>query len=482
MPTRRTFLWWWVLTTLGCAARDDAAKVDRFQLGRLVFAPCALEGGVQAQCTTLAVAENREHPERRRIDLAIAVFPATQEPLTDPVFLLAGGPGLAARDSFGWTKDVLAEANKTHHLVLVDQRGTGASNRLDCSTDAGTDEPTDEGDVAEGRLDAARCAAALAVRADPRWYSTTEAIADLDEVRAAMQVEKVNLYGHSYGTRVAQQYAKRYPAHTRTVTLDGVAPNSMVLGQDFSKNLEGALDRYFAQWGPRLTRAQLDRVLARLSAEPAMVPYRDPVTGEARVERLTGRHVAQLVRSYAYQPRSFALLPVLLSEAEQGRFEPLMALVRLGQGSGAARDTTGMTLSVLCTEDADELVVEPTGVGVMAMNKAIAQTKSACTAWPHRARPADFRAPLEGEVPVLLLSGEFDPVTPASEAARVGVHLPNSRQLVVTGQGHGVVGAGCVPALFARFLTTARATDLDVACLEHVTPSLPFTSFSGWDP
>jgi pimeloyl-ACP methyl ester carboxylesterase len=467
---RLAFLWWVALSIFGCAAREGASPPDRLRVGRLVFAPCLLEDGVEAQCTTLAVAENREHPEARTIDLAIALFPATREAAADPVFLLAGGPGLAARDTFARVKDALAEVNKNHHLVLVDQRGTGASNRLDCSSDAGT---SAEGEVSA--LLAERCAVQLASRADPRWYSTTEAIADLDEVRAALQAERVNLYGHSYGTRVAQQYAKRYPAHTRTVTLDGVVPNSMVLGQDFAKNLSGALDLYFAQWSRHTTRAVLDRVLARLQADQPRVNYRDPVTGEARVEVLTRKEVVQLVRLYAYQPRLAGLLPVLLREADQGRYEPLMALARLGQGSGPRRDSSGMTWSVLCAEDADELVVE-------GASDEVAQTKSACAAWPHRARPVDFRAPLEGAVPVLLLSGELDPVTPPSQATLVASHLSNARQLTLKGQGHGVVWAGCVPRLFARFVETARPADLDTTCLDKLAPALAFTSFSGWDP
>src|SRR3546814_3248756 len=87
-----------------------------------------------------------------------------------------------------------------------------------------------------------RCRDELSQRADLHFYTTTDAVRDLDAVRQAIGADKINLLGISYGTRVAQQYARAYPQHTRTLVLDSVAPNDMYLGNDFARNLESALE------------------------------------------------------------------------------------------------------------------------------------------------------------------------------------------------------------------------------------------------
>jgi pimeloyl-ACP methyl ester carboxylesterase len=108
--------------------------------------------------------------------------------------------------------------------------------------------------------------------------------------------------------------------------------------------------------------------------------------------------------------------------------------------------------------------------------------RAQCEAWPQGARPADFRAPLTGKMPVLILSGEFDPVTPPRYGDEVAKSLPNGRHLVVRGQGHNVLPVGCLPKLFARFVDTADAKTLDAHCLDSVPYAVPFTGFYGWEP
>jgi pimeloyl-ACP methyl ester carboxylesterase len=347
----------------------------------------------------------------------------------------------------------------------------------------------DEGPAA-ARAEAERCLKQVSTHADVRFYSTTDAIQDLDEVRRAIGADKVNLIGVSYGTRVAQQYAKRYPAHARTVTLDGVVPNSLVLGNEFAGNLEDSLDRQFARCAHDKDcvgklgdpRARLTALLATLTNAPPRVRYRDAITGDAREETLTAGHVAVLARMFAYAPQAAALLPLVLNEAAQGRYEPLMALSRFIAGTLGKEITQGMQLSVLCTEDASELKVNPADANSLLGTALVETLQAQCPVWPHGTRPAGFRAPLTGSVPVLLMSGEFDPVTPPRYADEVAKTLPNSRHLVVRGQGHNVLPVGCMPRLFARFLDQADGRKLDADCLKTVPYSPPFTGFYGWEP
>lgn len=477
------------------ATKSPGSVVTR-RLGHIGFSPCTLStafGGqsVEALCGSLRVPENRQAPGGRQIALAIAWLPATDEAQPDPVFMLAGGPGQSALESFPGIAPAFAEARKRRDVILVDQRGTGGSNRLSCPKSASDEAEADaDGGIAKEREFAIRCATRLAADADVRYYSTSDAIDDLDAVRAAIGAAQINLMGVSYGTRVAQQYAKRYPAHTRTVTLDGVVPNTLVLGNTMAMNLEDSLDRQFARCAADPTcqqrlgdpRANLATLMTRLKAAPPTVDYRDAITGEAKQDKLTPARVAVLARMFAYAPQIAGILPLELHEAVAGRYEPLMALSKLLTGTLGDAITDGMQLSVLCTEDAGELRVDPAAEGSLLGNDLVRVLQAQCAIWPHRPRPADFRQPLTGPVPTLLMSGEFDPVTPPRYGEEVAKALVNGRHLVVRGQGHNVLPAGCMPRLFATFLDRADAKSLDASCLAKVPYAQPFTGFYGWEP
>jgi pimeloyl-ACP methyl ester carboxylesterase len=478
-------------------AADNAPKAITRTFGKLAFTPCTLapEIGTQseeAQCTTMKVPENRAAPNGRQIELAIAWLPAHDDGQPDPVFFIAGGPGQSALESFPGIAPAFAELRKKRDVILVDQRGTGGSNKLICKDSEGKSAVVDRNDYAltAAKDFAARCAAILAKTADLRFYSTTDAIQDLDDVRAALGADKVNLMGVSYGTRVAQQYAKRYPVHTRTITIDGIVPNSLVLGNEHARNLERSLDSQFKRCAisPGCAqkmgdpRARLDAIMAKLKTDPPLVTYRDAITGETKQERLTPGHVATLARMFAYAPQIAGLLPLELNEASQGRYEPLMALSKLLTSTIGDQIMHGMELSVICTEDASELKADPADANSLIGIDLITTLQAQCEAWPHGTRPTDFRAPLTGNVPALLLSGEFDPVTPPRYGEEVLKHLPNGRHLVVRGQGHNVLPVGCLPKLFARFVDTADAKSLDAKCLDTVPYAVPFTGFYGWEP
>lgn len=477
------------LATSGLAARP---------LGSLDFAPCTLPGSgavpaVEAQCTTLSVPENRAEPGGRKIDLAIAWVPTDGEAEPDPVFMLAGGPGQGARDSFPSVATGFRDVMRTRHVILVDQRGTGASNPLACRDAEGNNAFGDRtDDSAEGAARFAEaCFATLSKTADVRHYTTTDAVADLDAVRQAIGAERINLYGGSYGTRVAQQYAKTFPQHTRAVVIDSVAPMDLVLGSEHAKNLEAALDAQFARCAADAAcakalpdaRASLAAVREALS-QPGLAPvtYRDPTTGERREEVPTMGHLGIALRLYSYSPLTATLLPVVLKQAAEGDYAPLLAQSRFLMGSVGDSIMHGMQLSVMCAEDADEMAVDPADDATVMGSQFVGWLKAQCAVWARGQRPADFRAPLTGDVPVLAISGEFDPVTPPRYGEAAIAQLPNARHLVLKGQGHTPINEGCMPKLFAQFLETADAKGLDAACLDRLAPLPPGTGLYGWEP
>lgn len=469
--------------------------------GQIPFHGCTLDGGnaatrVEAQCASFEVPENPDAPDGRRIGLNVAWLPADSNDggTADPVFFLAGGPGQAASELAAQINHGLREVRRQRDIVLVDQRGTGSSNPLDCvdadgeplELDALT-MPTD----AEFDAYVGRCLAGLEGRADPRFYTTANAIRDLDDVRTALGAEQVNLVGGSYGTRVAQQYAMAYPQHTRSLVLDGVAPNDLVVGGEFAHTFEDALalqarqcaqDAACRERFPTDLQAQLRGVLSTLQTAPATVVYRDPTSGAQRDGTVTPDTVTGLAFLFSYAPQTASLLPLMLDEAAQGRYGPLMSLSQLMSSNVGGQMTRGMQWSVICAEDASRYREDRRAADTI-LGPGVAQMFfGACRTWPTGTPPADHTAVLQSDVPALLLSGELDPVTPPAYGERVLAGLSNGRHLVLKGQGHGTFALGCAPKLLAQFIESTDAAALDATCLDAMRPVPPFTSFNGWSP
>ena len=490
-----------LLTLAACGAPNpppgphaDAAGNLRF--GALTFRPCSLTAprveAVEAQCATLSVPENHAAPAGRRIELAIALVPAQGQAEPDPILLLAGGPGQSALESYPLIQHAFADVLRTRSVLLIDARGTGKSHPLRCEDDAADDAMTDAASdtPATARAAAVRCRDALAKTSDLRFYGTGDHIRDLDLVRAALGVRKLNLIGVSYGTRVAQQFAKRYAQHTRTVTLDSVAPNTLVLGQEHARNLDAALHWQIARCAADAACLRnLGDIGAKLQALRdrlhhgglAVVRYRDPVTGDWRNDVPTYGHLALLLRLYAYQPQAAAMLPLIVNAASKGHYESLLAQSRMIFDDVSGLIMQGMALSVGCTEDT-ELVRDPADADTLMGSDFVDFINAQCEVWPKGRRDADFRAPLTGNVPVLAISGELDPVTPPRYGAEVVKSLPNGRHLVLPGQGHGVLGIGCMPKLFAQFVESAQVRALNAGCLGRLKPTPPFAGNYGWEP
>ena len=472
------------------------APVKPVMLGKIPFTPCSLSSlmskdSLEAQCARFEVPEDRSRPDGRKIALNIAWLQPTGngESSHDPVFFLAGGPGQSAVDTFPAMDPVFKEVRKRRSVILVDQRGTGHSNLLSCTPPDEDDDGFDASPEAM-QADAAACAAELSKKADLRFYTTTDAVADLEAVRQAIGAEQVNLVGVSYGTRVAQQYAMRHPEATRSIVLDSPVPNTLGLGNIFARNLDDALALQFGLCtkDPACKdklgdpRAELDVLLAKLRANPVQVEYRDATSGEVKQGTLRAETVAGLVRMYAYMPLAAGLLPKLIHEANAGHYENLMALARMMTGDLKDAMAMGMQLSVVCSEDADSMVTRAEDAGTVLGNAMPSGMAAMCKAWPKGRVPADFNRPLATKVPALVLAGEFDPVTPPRYGKEIVQSLPNGRLFVLKGQGHSVLGAGCMPKLFAQFIEKADARALDGTCLDKLGYAVPFVSFNGAEP
>jgi pimeloyl-ACP methyl ester carboxylesterase len=440
----------------------------------------------------LTVPENHDDPNGRKIDLSIALVVAEGQAEPDPILMIAGGPGQSIIEAYPSLHDALDDVQRSRHVLLIDARGTGGSHPLKCEDDEGRSSVMDESDTsaAAARAFAEKCREALAKESDLRYYTTGDHIRDLDLVRQKLGIDQLNLWGGSYGTRVAQQYAKRYPQHTRTVTLDSPIPNSLVLGQEHARNLDDALKQQFQRCRDDAAckknlgdpEAKLAGLQSRLRAGklPA-VRYRDPVSGEWRSDSPAYSHLSLLLRLYAYQPEAASMLPLIVHDASEGRYEGLLAQARSIYTDVSEQIMHGMQLSVLCSEDT-ELTPNPADASTIMGAEFVDFTRAQCAVWPKGERAADFREPLGGNVPVLVMNGELDPVTPPRYGVEILKTLPNGRHLILPGQGHSVLGTGCMPKLFAQFIESADAKPLDETCLKRLNATAPFAGNYGWEP
>jgi pimeloyl-ACP methyl ester carboxylesterase len=481
------------------ATPPESTEADTRHYGQVQFKPCTLAGSgglgnVAAQCATLEVPEDRSAPGGRRIELALAWLPATEEAAAtdDPVVFFAGGPGQSARKTWPQLDGAFAAVRRQRHVLLVDQRGTGDSNLLQCQPgEEQSLEGSSEVVIAAIAEAAGNCARSAAAHADPRFYTTTDAVADLEQVRQALGVEQWNLVGVSYGTRMAQKYAAAHPQHVRSLVLDGVAPNDLVIGGEFARTFEDALALQAAQCAqlpeckarfPQDPRAQLGALVQRLRQAPAQVDYRDPATAQMRQTTVSADTVTSLAFMFSYLPQTAALLPLVLDEASQGRYESLASLHQLMGRSVGDSMARGMQWSVVCAEDADRLAADGADADTLLGPDLGRVFFAACSQWPSGSRPQGFTDALKSQAPALLVSGELDPVTPPRYGEQVLSGLENGRHLVLKGQGHGNLGSGCMPRLLGQFLEEADASALDASCLDSMSYIPPFTSFNGWQP
>ena len=476
---------WIAVGSLLLGAHSPLAAVD--------FEPCVLtaigeRSESAAECAMLEVPLDPGSPDGERIELFVARISAlagTPEP--DPFTLIAGGPGQASTTFYAQTKWAFTRIRRTRDIVLVDQRGTGLSTPLRCENIERDEVFLDSATFS--RL-GAECVDGLSH--DPAFFTTSAAVRDLELMRETLGYPSLNIYGISYGTRVAQHYLKRYPKHARTVILDGVVPPSLAIGPGAAIDAQRALDRLLARCAATPACVEqypdlgdhLRELLTRLKESPPTIAVPHPRTGVPTTLTLTDHLAAGIVRLLTYSPQTAALIPILVRAAAEGDYGPLAAQVLMVGEDVHGAISYGMHFAVVCTEDVpfwgrvDRAALEETFLGPVQID-ALEQI---CESWPRGYIDDDFASPLETAVPVILLSGEDDPVTPPSYAEMSVGGLTNYRHVTLPHQAHGQLTTGCVPRLSAAFVDSADPTVFDDPCLEAVDGFPIFTTRMGPPP
>jgi pimeloyl-ACP methyl ester carboxylesterase len=444
--------------------------------------PCKVQGiEEELLCGKLSVFENRQARSGRMVNLNIVVLPALdQSSKEDPLFDLAGGPGIASTTAAGLYATALREYRRHRDVVLVDQRGTGESNPLQCPHDATPQHFLDEMYPAEY---VKNCRQVLEQRADLTQYTTPIAMDDLDDVRAWLAYDRINLFGLSYGTRAALVYMRQHPEHVRSAVLMGVDPPYQKLplyhARDGQRAMYLLLDDCAADQNcnrafPQIRR-ELQDVLARLRRQSVRVGYTSAVTGAEATVEIKRDVFAEKLRTQLYAPLGARQVPFIIHRAAQGDFAPFLKIAIPTNRSVPDFIADGMYLSVICAEDVpfiDPAFAASLNKGNLFDNYRVTHQRRGCGLWPRGRLPKGYDQPVVSNIPALIFSGYMDPVTPPEWGEGVAGHLPNSKHVIIRHHAHmpdGLTHMECLDKLILDFLSQGNARNLDISCVEQMT-------------
>ncbi|HSG43327.1 MAG TPA: alpha/beta fold hydrolase [Anaerolineales bacterium] len=456
-------------------------------------------GGDEAvECGFVVVPEDHSNPNEPSIRLAIAIIKDQSEGhRPDPVMLLSGGPGEKMVINASTIAQVLAPIHPNRDLIIFDQRGVGLSEpALECPEITQTlldllDEP--DPDVAlKIQFNAwIACRDRLVGEGhNLSAFNTIQNAADVDSIRIALGYDKVNLYGGSYGSLLAQASMRDYPKGIRSVVLTSVLPLEKSLFVDGSTTTTNAIihlldtcanDKTCNSAYPDLQRV-LFEIINELNANPVPVIVSSPLDGQNYNALLTGDAVLSILVSLLYQTHLIPSIPEVIYDVYNGDYELIERQIstRLTLFDSTSR---GMMLSVLCTEDLigrtpDDLLnlraELPNELAGIASPEVIIEYGifGICANWPVQQAGAWVNEPVSRDIPTLILGGEFDPVTPPEYGQLVAENLSHSYSFVLPGVGHFIVADECARSTAGNFFDDPTLAP-DSSCIDRM-PGVSF--------
>ena len=455
----------------------------------------------QALCGYVSVPLHHGKADSPRIRLAVVLIPAADSinRKPDPLFLAQGGPGGSTIG--GFAQVLLADQSKrpvlNRDLVLWDQRGTYFSQpRLQCRE--ATKLPANAKPEQE-REALAQCGKRLQSEAgDLSAFNSLENARDADAIRAALGYEKFNFYGVSYGTELGQFLMRERPQHLRAVILDAVVPLGFSLVTDVpvvkqrvmqqfssacreseSCNLAypGLGDRYLAlldklDKSPVSLPAPTGPLLGK--ARPASPPAGSSAKPPAEVDTMSGRDLDGALYQSIYSREAIPLVPYIIERAEQGDYSFAINFVQLMQASRSDM-ADGMYMAVVCSEygDTPDVALKFPGVIKRLADEAAEDGKQileVCRDWGIRLLDKSLLEPVRSDIPTLLISGSFDPITPPAHAQRVATTLSRAQSVTFARGAHGQAFLlPCANRLISDFLDNPDVKQ-QAACANEAAP------------
>ncbi len=490
----------WYRHKVAKARREVAAELEAFieaqrrapasSAARARLQKCRVPGVEEdLLCGSYDVFENRAVKSGRTIALNIVLMPATGQPVErDALVYLAGGGVVPATRYASLFARSFRQLREHRDVLLVDQRGTGKSNPLDCP---GLPSPRhDGGDASAYLAGIGRCRDELSKRADLSLYTTSIAMDDLDEVRAALGYDRLDLMGMSYGTKAAQVYLRQHPSRVRVMTLQGPMPMDAAMWLEQPKSAQAALDLVFkgcaadadcAKAFPDLPR-EFAAVRERLASQPATVRAEAP-DGSSMTVTVTEQILVDNVSGMLGMSRGVRDIPALIHEAFIGDYTTLGTLAaEEGAAPPGARPIAprGLYLTLACAESIPQFSpadIDGATAGTFMGSRWLRSEVAMCDRWVKARLPAGFWNPVSSDVPALVMAGAFDPTTPPRYAESVAKHFANGRLIILPARSHND-GDACVFGLIQSIVISGQTRDIDTSCVAR-TPAMKFRLKTG---
>ena len=449
--------------------------------------PMEVPARYQVECGLVTVPEDHDSAESPTVQLAVAIVRGSGDtPAPDSLLFINGGPGARTLDSISlWLETFsLGPLLAKRDIIFFDQRGTGYSRPALVCPGFPSSNPL------VGLQDAAAVAACRDRLAESGInlgaYTSAQNAADIAALREALGYERWNLYGVSYGARIALTVLRDHPAGVRSVVLDATTPIEANLLLEDPGNAQRALRHLFAACRAdpvcRIAYPDIERVYSELAEElarnPISLEITNPKTGQIKAEKVNGAILNGTVLGMLGSPEA-AGIPGLIYELQVGNYAPIIADL---EATWEAEETfsdkpvpVGAQLAMICSEEApfvtpaemaQMLEAYPPETNSLAVIDAALYT--ACQTWglgpANEIENAPVSAPEGGDVPVLVLAGEYDVARSQAEARHTVEPLANSTVVEFPGAGHAVALAGTCPlGMMAQFLDDPTAT-LDTRC------------------
>jgi pimeloyl-ACP methyl ester carboxylesterase len=425
------------------------------------------------ECGYVTVPERHESPENGgTIRLAVAILPSqAEQPAPDPLFMAQGGPGGSSLEIFPLLM-LGSPIRQERDIVIFDQRGTLYSepNLLCPELDQLTRE-TIEQDLRTEEADALAIEAYQACGErlreegiDLAAYNSPESAADLEMIRTALGYGPINFYGVSYGTLLGLHTMRLFPEGLRAVILDAVVPAQ---GSFLAETAQSA-DRAFKEVAqlcasdPECNAAYpnledtIYEVMAELNEEPVTIPVAEPESGQRYQASVNGDLFLNTIFLAMYDPLLLPALPSMIYNAQAGNYDLLASLLPVIFFQPTF--SIGMYQTVVCTEEADFDPAEMPVEGVRPelaelMREDNATLLEICELWGISQLGPEVGEPVSSDIPTLLLSGQFDPITPPAFAEAAAKTLNRAYVYTFPTTSHGAfLSSVCADQIVLAFL------------------------------
>ena len=418
--------------------------------------PFPVPFGYRIDCGFVSVPEDRSLPNSSLIKIGVALVHSTSDhPAPDPIFFLNGGPGGAIVAALPNMLRAFDPMLSVRDVVFFDQRGAGWSQpSLVCpEIEAMKIESLKRVLSLEESLAAYRaCRDRLqSAGIDVAAYNTTENAADVDDLRRALGYEQINLFGISYGTMLAQVIVRDQPEHVRSAILDSAYPIWGYVMADAPASLTHYFDTIFTNCESDLVcriaypeaRSVFAQLIDRVKQQPLVFIDTDPISHDQFTTTIDS---AALIGWLIYtQPRE---VPGAVYDLHDGDVTPIRQALQ-AMLKDAYRPqwplSEGMKSSVLCqlrlTQVTPEQLAEAEARYVTAAwaNATNAANMTLCTQWPTRSIDARDAMPLQTDVPLLVIGGEYDPGSPPRYAKVIAAASTHGYAFIVPEAGHAAL-------------------------------------------